>query len=155
MHGVGKIKVEQYADIFLPLIRAYCQANNLSEKPKIASTRAVSPRLTIGKSRMEEVGEAFAEGQSVEALMQLYGVKQRTILGHLSKFVEAGNTLPIDQVRAASSLSVEVQTAVLQKFAELDTDYLRPLFDAFNEEIEYDELHLMRLVYWLETAAAA
>jgi hypothetical protein len=48
-----------------------------------------------------------------------------------------------------------MQTAVLQKFAELDTDYLRPIFEAFNEEIEYDELHLMRLVYWLETAAAA
>jgi ATP-dependent DNA helicase RecQ len=155
MHGVGKIKVEQYADIFLPLIRAYCQTNNLSEKPKIAPTSTVSPRLTIGKSRMEEVGEAFAEGQSVEALMQLYGVKQRTILGHLSKFVEAGNTLPTDQVRATSSLSDEMQTAVLQKFAELDTDYLRPIFEAFNEEIEYDELHLMRLVYWLETAAAA
>jgi hypothetical protein len=117
-------------------------------------SRSAPSRLTIGKSRMEEVAEAFADGQSVEELVQFYGVKRRTILGHLSNFVEGGNTLPVGQVRAASSLPVEVQTAVLQKFAELDSDYLRPYFDAFNEEIEYDELHIMRLVYWLETVYA-
>jgi ATP-dependent DNA helicase RecQ len=152
MHGIGQAKIQQYAAIFLPLIRAYCQANGLSEKPKTRHSRSAPSRLTIGKSRMEEVVEAFSGGQSLDELMQLYGVKRRTILGHLSNFVEAGNTLPVEQVRAASSLAADVQTAVLQKFAELDTDYLRPYFDAFNEEIEYDELHIMRLLYWLETA---
>jgi ATP-dependent DNA helicase RecQ len=152
MHGVGQAKIQQYAAIFLPIIRAHCQAKDLKERPKLVPRRAAPPRMTIGKSRMEEVAEAFADGQSVDELMQFYGVKRRTILGHLSSFVEAGNMLPIEKVRTASSLAVDVQTAVLQKFAELDTDYLRPYFDAFNEEIEYDELHIMRLVYWLETA---
>ena len=27
MHGVGPAKVEKYADLFLPIIRAYCQAS--------------------------------------------------------------------------------------------------------------------------------
>ncbi|MCB9432602.1 MAG: DNA helicase RecQ [Ardenticatenaceae bacterium] len=153
LHGIGQAKVEQYADIFLPLIRNFCAKNNLSEKPKIAPSRpAAQPhRTTISKSRWEEVGEAFANGQSIEALMANYAVKRRTILGHLSNYVEAGNRLPVEKLRMASGLMEEVQTAVLQKFAELDTDYLRPYFDAFNETIEFDELHIMRLIYWLET----
>ena len=151
LHGIGQAKVEQFADIFLPLIHDFCQANNLTEKARTVPKR-IKRRLTIGKSRMEEVGEAFAEGKTLAELMAFYGVKQRTILKHLSNFVEAGNQLPVTQIRAVSSLTTEMQTAVLQKFAELDTDYLRPYFDAFNETIEYDELHIMRLVYWLEIA---
>jgi ATP-dependent DNA helicase RecQ len=153
MHGVGTAKIQQYADIFLPLIQEFCAANNLAEKPKIAPSRGTSTkRLTIGKSRMEEVGEAFAEGQSVAELAQLFGVQQRTILSHLTKYVQAGNTLPPEQIRASSALDEDMQVEVLNNFAELGADYLRPVFDAFDGAIEYDDLNLLRLVFWLETA---
>ena len=34
MHGVGQVKIEKYADIFLPIIHTYCQEHGLTEKPK-------------------------------------------------------------------------------------------------------------------------
>ena len=39
MYGVGRYKLEKYADHFLPLIRAYCRENDLAERPKRRSRR--------------------------------------------------------------------------------------------------------------------
>ncbi len=37
MHGVGPVKVERYADSFLPIIRDYCKERKLREQPKLTS----------------------------------------------------------------------------------------------------------------------
>ncbi len=150
MHGIGQRKVEQFSDIFLPLIVDFCQENDLQEKPKITSTRRRTNRITIGKSRADEVGEAFLAGKSVEDLTAVYKVKRSTVISNLTKFYQAGNTLPPEQLRASSTLPEERQIAVLNTFAELGTEYLRPIFDAFNGQVFYDELHLMRLIFRLE-----
>ena len=93
MHGIGQMKVEKYADNFLPIICTYCQQYELSEKPK--STRVVVPRVSA-KSRSQEVGERFQAGESIAELMKAYGIKRSTIIAHLSKYVQAGNPLPVE-----------------------------------------------------------
>ena len=153
MHGVGKAKLAQYADIFLPLIQSFCQENNLTEKLKIVPTRSIpSRRTTIGKSRSEEVGELYEQGQSVDELAAVYGVKRQTIITHLGKYVQMGHTLSLARIRAESTLELEGQTAVLQTFADLGPERLSPIFQAFAGAVSYEELHLMRVIYSLETA---
>ena len=145
MHGIGQMKVEKYADSFLPIICTYCQQYELSEKPK--STRVVVPRVSA-KSRSQEVGERFQAGESIAKLVQTYGIKRSTIIAHLSKYAQEGNSLPVERLHAESSLSDEIKDRVLETFYELGPDRLNPVFDAFNGTISYEELHLIRVTYW-------
>ena len=145
MHGVGPVKVEKYADSFLPIIRDYCQQHGLTEQPK--SARVVIP-IVKAQSRSKEVGDRFQAGESVAELMQAYEVKRGTIIAHLSKYAQAGNPLPVERLHAESLLSTETRDPVLETLDELGSDALRPVFDAFNEEISYEELHLIQAIYW-------
>ena len=133
MHGIGQMKVEKYADSFLPIICTYCQQHGLTEKPK--STRVVVPKVK-GQSRSQEVGERFQAGESIAELMRAYGLKRGTIISHLTKYVQAGNSLPLERLYAESSLSDEIKDRVLETFDDLGPDYLNPVFDAFNETIK-------------------
>ena len=147
MHGVGPVKVERYADSFLPIISAYCQQHGLTEKPK-PTPRVVRPKVR-DKSRSQEVGERFQAGESVAELMQAYEVKRGTIIAHLSKYAQAGNSLPVERLHAESLLSAETRDRVLETLDELGSDALRPVFEAFNEEISYEELRLIQAIYWV------
>jgi ATP-dependent DNA helicase RecQ len=148
MYGVGQAKLEKYADEFLPIIQDYCAERDIAESQPAAT--AVSPARRIaaasGKGRMEEVVEAFNAGQSVADLMAAYNVKQSTIISHLYNGRKAG--LPL---RAADELlelvvcSPDLRQRALDAFAELGPDYLRPVFDALEEQVSFDDLHLLRL----------
>jgi ATP-dependent DNA helicase RecQ len=152
LQGVGQQKLARYADEFLPIIVAYCEANGLTERPKAG---AEAPRrLRVGKTKTEEVGEAFAAGQSIAELMAAHAVKRQTIITHLDKYVQAGQPLPVAALRAESTLADKDQARVLAAFAEQGSDFLRPVYDALGGEISYDELHLLRIVFRLEMESA-
>ena len=149
LHGIGQVKVARYADSFLPIIAAYCQEQGLAEHPKPSHlpTSASKPL----NSRSREVGERFRTGESLNQLMQAYGVKRQTLVSHLERYVQSGNALPVERFLAESRLSSEVQEQVLAVFDKLGPDFLRPVFDAFDKSVSYDELHLLRIIYRLQT----
>ncbi|MCB0104400.1 MAG: DNA helicase RecQ [Caldilineaceae bacterium] len=147
IHGVGRAKVERYADLVLPIIAAYCEEQDLEERPKAGKPTIV--RVGSMKSRSEEVGELFADGESLAALTTRYGVKRQTVITNLAKYVEAGNGIDSERLQAESTLSAAQQDAVLAAFAELGTAALRPIFDAMHGQVDYDELHLLRIVHRL------
>ena len=146
MYGVGRRKVEKYADHFLPIIRAYCRENNLAERPKLRIGRARSLR----GGRTLTVGQAYQSGGSIRELVSEFGVKPRTILNHLLKFVQSGNSIPPGDILDLSALTADERAQVLAAFEEHGPDYLRPVFDALNGKVSFDELHVMRL-YFLAT----
>ena len=147
IHGVGPARVERYADSFLPIIRAYCQQHGLTEQPRQTS-RAVRPTTTVLSPRAQEIGERFQSGESVTELKQVYGVNRETIIRYLGTYVQAGNPLPVERLYAESSLSPETIERVLETFDELGPNRLRPIFEAFNDEISYEELRFIRAIYW-------
>jgi len=149
LHGIGQTKVARYADIFLPIIAAYCREKGLKENPKPARrSKSASGR---SNSRSREVGERFRNGESVTQLRQAYGVKRQTIVSHLERYMNSGNVLPLERFRAESRLSSEVQEQVLAVFDKLGPDFLRPVFDALDKSVSYEELLLMRIIYRLES----
>ena len=147
INGVGERKLERYGEIFLAAIAAYCAEHNLSERPKaVAISRPVSLRPT-GKRRFEEVGELFAAGQTIADLQELYGVQRGTIISHLDRYQQNGGAIDGGRFVAESQLSSPQQQAVLDAFAEFGLAQLRPVFDALNEQADWDELRLLRLYY--------
>jgi len=148
MYGVGSAKLEKYADEFLPLIRAYCTEKGIAEQGKTAVTLPTAPRPATAnsRSRSDEVVALFNEGHSVPELAAQFGVKERTILGHLWTAVREKRPLRADSLLELSQLSPADQQRALAAFAELGADFLRPVYEALEESISYDELHLLRLV---------
>lgn len=148
MQGVGAVKLEKYGDIFLSLIRDYCAAHEIAEKPKRQWKSPLAKANASGTRRPIAVGEAYNEGKSIQDLMTQFGVKQRTILDNLFKYLKEGYSLNRgDDILKVSTLPSEQQQKVLQTFEQLGADYLKPIFDAFQEKISYDELHILRLHY--------
>ena len=145
LHGIGQAKVARYADTFLPIIAAYCREKGFKENPKPARRSKSTSRRSNPRSR--EVAERFRSGESIPQLMQAYGVKRRTIVSHLERYVPSGDVLPVERLRAESRLSSEVQEQVLAVFEKLGPDFLRPVFDALDKTVNYEELRLMRIIY--------
>jgi ATP-dependent DNA helicase RecQ len=145
--GVGQIKLDKFGDIFLSVIRPYCQEHGLLEQE-----RAAVPAQSVWKGasglgmRTVLVGEAYNKGASIDHLTEQHQVKAGTIIEHLSKYALAGNRLRNGQdLQALSSLSPEDQQAALAAFEELGTAYLKPVFDRLDGRVSYDELKLLRL----------
>jgi ATP-dependent DNA helicase RecQ len=145
IHGVGERKLGQYGERFLSLIRAYCAEHNLQEHPSPAE--AERPTAAAGLGSSAEVGDAFASGQSIPELQATYGVRQGTIVNHLYQCVRSGRRFPAARILEASELPEADRRRALAVMEELGTQYLRPIFDALDGAISYDELHLLRLYY--------
>jgi ATP-dependent DNA helicase RecQ len=154
MDGVGQVKLERYGQAFLALLRDYCAAHGLAERPK--APRVLPGQLGLidglAKRRFVEVGELFAAGYSIEQLQAQYGVQRSTIVGHLYSYQRAGSPVDGQRVRAASTLEPEQQEQVLALFDELGAEALAPIFQALNGAVLYEELHVMRVVYCCQQA---
>ena len=146
MSGVGTKKLERYGNIFLELITGYCKAKRLEEIPKHQLKSQLASAKSTAPARHLLVGEAYNSGRTLEELMAEYNVKQSTILNHLFKYIQEGHSLQrTEELRELSSLSEQEKDAVTQAFDMLGVERLRPVFDALNERVSYDELQILRI----------
>lgn len=143
--GVGEHKLAQYGEQFLAVIRAYCAARHVMTTPQPASTTE-RPQPTTSARRLE-VGRFFESGVSVEELQKLYGVKAQTILDHLTEYHREGH--PIDGARLLPYVKASEAERVqaLAQFDEHGCTALRPVFDALEGKVSFEDLRLLRIVY--------
>ncbi|MCB9009717.1 MAG: DNA helicase RecQ [Ardenticatenaceae bacterium] len=144
LYGVGAAKLADFADVFVPIIQNYCAENGLEEMRKTSPT-AVSQSSSTPGGRTFEVLNLYNNGRTLPDLCQQYNVKRSTILSHLWKAVRAGETLRESNLLEHSDLTPAQQQQALAAFTAHGTDYLRPVYVALNETVDYEELHLLRL----------
>jgi ATP-dependent DNA helicase RecQ len=146
INGVGTVKAARYGKTFLELIRGYCQEHHLAEKVKPTERAA---RGSLSGYRTAEVAAAYNAGASIQALMKRYAVKASTIVEHLSQFSLQGGQLRLgNDLLELSALRPELQQAALMAFSELGTDHLKPVFDRLSGAVSYDELKIMRVIFF-------
>ncbi len=146
MSGMGKVKYERYGADFLTIIKSYCRENKIEEKYKAP----MRDKDDAGR-RYAAVGEAYNAGESVQDLMNRYGVTADTILNHLARFITAGNPLrSAEDLISLSNLDPDQQMAVFKAFDMLGPDMLKPVYDKLNGAVNYDELKILRLCYLCE-----
>ena len=154
IHGVGAVKYERYGEHFLDLICRYCREHRIDSLPqkfskpeKVKTDRApAAPQ----KPRFVLVAEAYNEGDTIDIIMDRYGIKQGTVFDHFLKYLQAGESLRPDDLLSFSSLSSDQIGPVLDAFRRRGTDYLKPAHDALNGQIDYENLKILR-VYYLST----
>ncbi len=143
LHGVGQAKLDRYAHEFLPLIQEYCAENNIQENRKPAPADPETSQ-SLGNRTLEVV--AFYDGgKSITDIAEIYGVKPRTVIGHLWKAVQSGRKLSRNNVLALSELTDQDQRRAMDAFSRHGLDFLTPVFQDLGETVSYDELHLIRL----------
>ncbi len=143
--GVGEHKLAQYGEQFLVAIRAYCVEHGLTERE--SPVRPGRERIQAGDARRTEVGKYFASGQTVEELQRLYGVKAETIIQHLADYQREGNYVDAARLLPYCQLPPSEHARVLRLFDELGSAALRPVFDALDEQVPFNDLRLLRIYY--------
>ncbi len=147
--GVGQVKLNQYGELFLGVIKPYCEKHGLAEKPKAEASNGKPPRdKSDAGRRYVLVSEAYNAGASITTLAEQHNVQVGTIMAHLARYVEAGNHLrSSDDLQALVTASPVDQQAALAAFDEMGTQYLKPVFERMDGKIDYEDLKVLKLIY--------
>lgn len=145
LYGVGLTKLNNYGDVFIGAIKRHCLQHGIQEREKLQAKKSVE---NSSSEKHIIIGDAFNEGRSIKSLAEEYGVKDVTILNHLKTYLQQEKPLREAGILAHSNLSERQQHDVMKAFAKMGADLLKPVYEALNKEIGYDELRVMQLYYW-------
>ncbi|MEE4365228.1 MAG: DNA helicase RecQ [Desulfotignum sp.] len=144
--GVGQTKLEKYGPAFMALIRNFCTAHAISDVPERKKPVAKAT-VSTKENRHFQVGQLYHEGMSVTDIADRFHVKTTTIISHLFRYFQEGNPIASGQVIDVCSLPDDQQKKVLKTFESTGYQFLKPVFDALDQQINYNELHILRLYY--------
>ena len=145
VQGVGAVKLERYGDEFLGVIGDYCQEKGLSEKARTADAALPFNSPPRSSPRREEITNLYRRGHTVGAIAEMFNIKPATVTNYLWESVREGVEIDAEPLLADSKLAPDEQARVLRVFEELGVERLRPVYDALQEAVGYEELHLLRL----------
>jgi len=152
IHGIGTVKAKKFGALFMQVIGSYCREKQIRERPKrpnkfLSSKENKNAAAKYAKPRHIHVGDIFNSGRSIAEIMDIFDIKQTTVIEHLNKYVMAGNALRCDEILALSTLPADQKIVALKAFDQCGSEYLKPTFDFLNGEVDYDELKILRLYH--------
>jgi ATP-dependent DNA helicase RecQ len=154
IHGLVKIKLHRYGLIFFESIQCYLRVHP-SNAPKLLRGEGRIRFRHDMKRRFMEIGEDYNQGLSIAALIRKYKIQQSAVLSHLYRYMAHGFTIRDDGLSALCSLFGDALHKVMSVFSRLGTRDLTPVYEALNGEIQYEELHLVRLMYMIRKTREA
>jgi ATP-dependent DNA helicase RecQ len=151
IHGVGIVKREKYGSIFLNLIQKYCRDREIKERSKNSNIQTRTLPRKPERQRHVVIGEALDSGRSVQEIMAEFNIKLDTVLNHLFKYYQEGRTMrSADELIKMSTCSPDQKHLVLDAFKRLGPELLKPIFEALDGKISYQELKIFRLYYLIK-----
>ena len=149
--GVGRVKLDHYGDAFLHEITEFCRKQQIPENPKKhhqPASGTSGSREGKPAGRHVDIGKMFSRIQCLATLQNEFNIKLSTLLSHLYKYQTEVASLPVtNTLLEHSALSPDLQARVMESIHRLGVDRLRPLFEDLQEQVSYNELHLLRLHY--------
>lgn len=157
IQGIGTFKAQKYGDVFIEIIDNYCSEKGIDvpegQESRILRPLSTKPASSGKKPRHVEVGEAFNRGASIGRLMETYNVKEITVLDHLLKYIQEGNSLREDGIEEFIILPKAIRNKIFSLFEQEGTERLAPVYEKLDSEISYDDLRLLRLLYLIRKKA--
>ncbi|MFO7600884.1 MAG: RecQ family ATP-dependent DNA helicase, partial [Candidatus Desulfacyla sp.] len=148
IHGVGAVKLDTYGPLFINIIGEYCKSHGIKEPGRNSPEPPVRTPVPTARKRHHMIGELFNAGASVAQIMERFSIKQVTVIDHLYTYAYEGHELvESDALLSMSTLSSEQKRAVLDRFTELGCYRLKPVFDAFDGAVDYEQLKTLRLYH--------
>ena len=143
--GVGVKKLESYGTTFLSIIKNYFKDNDVKQISARHTTRIRKSLLDEPRHRV--VAKSYNDGSSITELAEEYNVQEQTIVNHLARFTNEGNEVRVDELLKRITIDKPQQKNVFTEFDENGTVTIKNIFEKFNSEISYNELHLLRVIY--------
>jgi len=155
IHGVGVVKLDTYGPFFLDIIREFCMAHGIKASDRDIPEPRVGTPISTARKRHHMIVELFNAGASVAQMMERFNIKQETVINHLYACVQEGHQLiEADELLPLSRLSPELKEAVLNRFSDLGAYRLKPVFDAFDGAVDYEELAILRLHHVIQNGVS-
>ena len=148
IHGIGTVKKEKYGPGFLNLIQEYCADHGIREHPAISVKALPNVSTSTAKKRHVVVGELFDSGQSIAGIMERFQIKRSTVIQHLFNYFREGHPIrESEELLSFSTVSPETREAILNRFETFGIERLKPVFEALDGKVDYEELRILQLYY--------
>ncbi|MEM9768380.1 MAG: DNA helicase RecQ, partial [Cyanobacteria bacterium P01_D01_bin.71] len=119
--GVGSRKLEQYGQVFVAAIQAYCEERGIEPAAYSDYTEA-KPSIT-GQTRTQTL-QLYQAGHAVDEIARLRNLRRTTIIGHLATLLSAGEAIDLDGL-----VPSERQVAIRDALRQTDSPYLNDVRD--------------------------
>jgi len=139
--GVGINKLERFGDAFLRVISEYRSAHP-DEVKELSVFQVPVPGSKVRKKKTNTICETLTlakQGFSLEQISNHRNLSLGTISQHIEKLVGEGETLNVDQF-----IDPEKRIEIEKLFGQLNADTLKPIIEASEGNITYDEARLVR-----------
>ncbi len=134
MNGLGEKKIEQYGSILIKYISDYAQK---SSKEDISIRKLIIKRKSSSTKKYLEVGQKFNSGMSISEISAEDNVLESTIIQHLIRFKNEGNTL---NRKIAVDLPPEIIENIEKALSKSQDGRLKPIFEKFDGKYSYDTI---------------
>ena len=142
--GVGRVKLHDFADDFLHVIRDHAESRGLVERPRPTGRTRRTRSTARTSSTQRQTLDLLRGGLSISEVSQRRGLTEGTIMSHLEHLIAAGETLPLERVLPAQ----ERVRRISEAFARTQSPALTPVKDILGDDYSYEELRLVRA--WLD-----
>jgi len=138
--GIGEKKAAEYGDDFLQAIADYCGENSVPMDEELAGPIA-QPRPRSSDSTpsgaKRRAFDLFQQGKSIDEVCELVDRAQSTVTEYLTEFIAThGISDP------APWIDDDVFTRIRAAATKHGIDRLKPLFEAFEGTVSYDQLRI-------------
>jgi ATP-dependent DNA helicase RecQ len=133
--GVGQRKLSELGPVFMREIEGHLKSN---ARATFGQTEAPPARKPLGDSEYDTL-RRFRAGQAVGDIARERGVKETTVLGHLSAAAECGEELPLD-----AFVPPESQPEVAAAFEDLGWANLTGVHESLGGRYDYAALRIYR-----------
>jgi len=136
--GFGEVKINKYGSAFLDEINQYCTENDLDSRMSQLRRRSRKKQRSKPKSdTKQQTYDYYQQGKTIAEIAQVRGLSTTTISSHLAHFVQDGSLDVTELVDSATITKIENTIYVHGDRA------LKPLKDALDDNITYDEIRLV------------
>lgn len=145
--GIGEKKFDTYGQGFMDIIHSYIDEQQIGEevlksrRQEMMVEDEITENTSItssGKDRYELTFEVYNEGISLEQIAKKRGFKEATIVKHLQKLEEKGESIEwhrfIDQEKIES---------IQRVIKAVGTSALKPIKEQLADDISYTDIHLV------------
>ena len=139
--GVGSMKLQEFGDPFLRVIRDYAHKNGLAEREAPLSRRERRRPAQTRGTTYHETKRLFAQRIPIANIADVRGLSIGTIASHLERLIEAGETLDVSHILPTPDRVSTIEAA----FKSTGSYLLSPARKLLGDSYPYEEIRLVRM----------
>ena len=142
--GVGAVKLAQYGDDFLGVIRGYAGEHNLSDETvgsrRQSGRRGENRNTTREGSTFEQTKRLLVQGLSLDEVSERRGLARGTIMGHIDRLVQEGENIDLRPLLPSQERTMLIQDT----FHRIGDSRMSLVKEVLGDDYSYDEIRLVR-----------